>query len=132
MINIHSILLCVCLCVISCSGQIYFHQSTPLAYQPLHYPRYSSPQPDFKPISEPNQEGYAHPSVVANAEREAQLPAELSKSRRFYSNPHIAAALAKESLLTPKEMPVLDREAEKIDRNEIYKIFHNAGWVKRR
>ncbi|XP_017476727.1 PREDICTED: uncharacterized protein LOC108366772 isoform X2 [Rhagoletis zephyria] len=128
----HSILLCVILLVSSCSAQFYFHQSAPLPYQSLHYPRYTSPPPDFKPISEPSQESYAHPAVIANAEREAQLPPELSKSRRFYSNPHIAAALAKESLLTSKEMPVLNREAEKIDRNEIYKIFHNAGWARRR
>ncbi|XP_067644310.1 uncharacterized protein [Eurosta solidaginis] len=126
-----TILLCISLLVFSSSAQHYFHHPSQIAYESLHYPQYSSPPVDFKPISEPNQDSYAHPSVVANAEWESTLPAELSKSRRFYSNPRIAAALAKESRLTPLEMPVLNREAEKIDRNEIYKIFHNAGWVKR-
>lgn len=75
---------------------------------------------------------YAHPSVVDNSFREAQLPPELKKSDRFYNNPHIAAALAKESWFTDKEMPVIDREAEKIPREMIFKIFKNAGWIKRR
>ncbi|CAD7006678.1 uncharacterized protein LOC101449577 [Ceratitis capitata] len=127
-----SIWLCISLFTISCSAQYYFHQSAPPPYQPHQYLQYNTPLPDFKPISEPNQEGPPHPAVIANAEREAHLPPELSKSRRFYSNPRIAAALAKQSLLTPKEMAVIDREADKIDRNEIYKIFHNAGWAKRR
>ncbi|XP_039963831.1 uncharacterized protein LOC126761619 isoform X1 [Bactrocera neohumeralis] len=129
MIKMHSVLLCLCLFTISCSAQFYFHQPVPLPYQQHQYLQYTTSPPDFKPISEPNQEGPPHPSVVANAERESLLPPELSKSRRFYSNPRIAAALAKESLLTPKEMAVIDREAEKIDRNQIYKIFHNAGWA---
>ncbi|XP_037811931.1 uncharacterized protein LOC119603736 isoform X2 [Lucilia sericata] len=92
-----------------CNGQFFYHQH-------------------LAPVSQP----YAHPSVVANAHREAQLPPELSKSSRFYSNPNIAAALAKQSWFTDKEMPVIDREAEKIPRDMVYKLFKNAGYIKRR
>lgn len=75
---------------------------------------------------------YAHPSVIENCARESQLPPEFQKSNRFYKNPHIAAALAKESWFSDKEMPVIDREAEKIPRDMVYKLFKNAGWIKRR
>uniref|UniRef100_A0A1A9UJE2 Uncharacterized protein n=1 Tax=Glossina austeni TaxID=7395 RepID=A0A1A9UJE2_GLOAU len=75
---------------------------------------------------------FAHPAVVDNSLRESQLPPELSKSHRFLSNPHIAAALAKDSWFTGNEMPVIDREAEKIPRDMVYKLFKNAGWIKRR
>ncbi|XP_065362509.1 uncharacterized protein LOC135955986 [Calliphora vicina] len=92
-----------------CNGQFFYHQQ-------------------LAPVSQP----YAHPSVVENSVHEAQLPPELSKSSRFYKNPHIAAALAKESWFTDKEMPVLDREAEKIPRDMVYKLFKNAGYIKRR
>jgi len=60
-----------------------------------------------------------------------ELP-ELSKSARFYSDPVIAANLAKESLLTKKEMAVVHREAEKIPREQVYKLFKNAGYLNRR
>lgn len=70
---------------------------------------------------------YAHPSVVANAEKEAQLPPKLSKSHRFLSDPRIAAALAKDSWFTEHEMPVYQREAEKIPREMIYKILKQSG-----
>uniref|UniRef100_A0A1A9WTI1 Uncharacterized protein n=1 Tax=Glossina brevipalpis TaxID=37001 RepID=A0A1A9WTI1_9MUSC len=62
-------------------------------------------------------EQFAHPAVVDNSLRESQLPPELSKSHRFFNNPHTAAALAKDSWFTSKEMPVIDREAEKIPRD---------------
>ncbi|XP_055914351.1 uncharacterized protein LOC129947714 [Eupeodes corollae] len=103
------------------TAQLYFHQLQPLQYQPSAYPsqRHIHIQPDL-----------AHKSVVENAIREAQLPPELTNN--FYKNPRVAAALAKESWLTDKEMPVFDREAEKIPRDMIYKIFKNAGWVRRR
>ncbi|XP_013110649.1 uncharacterized protein LOC106089361 [Stomoxys calcitrans] len=74
----------------------------------------------------------AHPSVVENAAHESQLPPELRKSDRFYNNPQIAAGLAKESWFTDKEMQVVDREAEKIPREMVFKIFKNAGWIKRK
>jgi len=70
--------------------------------------------------------------VVRNAQWESELPAELSKSARFYSDPVIAANLAKESLLTKKEMAVVHREAEKIPREQVYKLFKNAGYLNRR
>ncbi|KAM7359144.1 uncharacterized protein ACRADG_003844 [Cochliomyia hominivorax] len=92
-----------------CNGQFVYHQQ-------------------LAPVSQP----YSHPSVIENSVHESQLPPELSKSNRFYKNPHIAAALAKESWFTDKEMPVVDREAEKIPRNMVYKLFKNAGWIKRR
>lgn len=92
-----------------CNGQFFYHQH-------------------LAPVSQP----YAHPSVIENSVHESQLPPELSKSNRFYKNPHIASALAKESWFTDKEMPVIDREAEKIPRDMVYKLFKNAGWVKRR
>lgn len=75
----------------------------------------------------------AHPAVVENANWEQQnLPAELLKSNRFYENPHTAAGLAKTSWFGDKEMPVFEREADKIERSQIAKIFHNAGLQKRR
>uniref|UniRef100_A0A336MT51 CSON003637 protein n=1 Tax=Culicoides sonorensis TaxID=179676 RepID=A0A336MT51_CULSO len=72
----------------------------------------------------------AHPVVVANSLAESQLPPQLLNDQ--YKNPHIAAALAKESLPINKEMIVFDRETDKIPRDRIFKIFKNAGWVHRR
>uniref|UniRef100_A0A1B6H183 Uncharacterized protein n=1 Tax=Cuerna arida TaxID=1464854 RepID=A0A1B6H183_9HEMI len=76
------------------------------------------------------QQSYAHRAVVANAEREAQLPAQLLNP--FYKNQRIAGALAKESWFTPGENLVVDREAEKIPRQRIYSVLKNAGLVNRR
>lgn len=70
-----------------------------------------------------------HPAVALNAESEALLPRELLKSHDFYDNPAIAAGLAKESWFTNKEMQVVEREAEKIPREKIYKIVKNAGFL---
>ena len=92
-----------------CNGQFFYHQQLAPASQP-----------------------YAHQSVVENSVRESQLPPDLQKSSRFYKNPQVAAALAKESWFTDKEMPVIDREAEKIPRDMVYKLLKNAGWIKRR
>lgn len=72
----------------------------------------------------------AHRAVVANSYREAEYPSELRND--FYKNPKIADSLAKESWFTSKEMPVFEREAEKIPREQVYKIFKNAGFVNRR
>lgn len=74
---------------------------------------------------------HPHPAVERNAAIEAQLPRELLKSREFYDNPVIAAGLAKESWFTNKEMQVVDREAEKIPRENIYHIVKNAGFLER-
>lgn len=86
---------------------------------------------DAVPIHENQQEaGYsslAHPAVVNNALREAQYPAEWTNDQ--YKNPKIAAALARESWLTDKEMPVFDRVADKIPREQVFKIFNNAGFI---
>lgn len=61
---------------------------------------------------------------------ESELPSELLNN--FYKNPRIADALAKDSWFGDKEMPVFQREAEKIPRDRIYKIFKNAGFSQRR
>lgn len=101
--------------IINCiTAQILFHQPLPYTHQ-----AHLSPAPVA-----------AHRAVVENSYRESQLPDELRND--FYKDPKIADALAKESWFTNKEMPVYEREAEKIPRERIYKIFKNAGWVKRR
>lgn len=74
----------------------------------------------------------ANPSVVDNSAVEAQLPAELMRASNFYRNPKTADALAKDSWLTDKEMPVFEREADKIPREQVFKIFKNAGFLHRR
>lgn len=74
----------------------------------------------------------AHPAVIANSHWESQFHPSLLKSARFYENPRTAEALAKESWFADKEMPVLDREAEKIDRRQVSKILTNSGLQKRR
>ncbi|KPI98756.1 hypothetical protein RR46_10074 [Papilio xuthus] len=71
----------------------------------------------------------SHPAVELNAASEALLPPDLLKSNRFYDNPAIAAGLAKESWFTNKEMQVVEREAEKIPRENIYKIVKSAGFL---
>lgn len=74
----------------------------------------------------------AHPDVVANSIRESQLPQDLIRSNNFYRNPKTADALAKDSWFGDKEMPVFEREAAKIPREQVLKIFKNAGFVQRR
>lgn len=95
---------------------------------PLPYARQATP------IHENQDEGdnysqLAHPAVVNNALREAQYPAEWTNPQ--YKNPQIAAALARESWFTDKEMPVFDRVADKIPREQVFKIFQNAGFISR-
>jgi hypothetical protein len=75
---------------------------------------------------------YAHPAVIQKFAWEDNLPVELQKASRFYSNPRTAAHLAEASWFTDKESPVFARKAEEIDRGQITKIFHNAGLQKRR
>lgn len=72
----------------------------------------SAPQPT---------ESLTHPAVVRNAIAESQLPPELLNP--FYKNPAIAAGLAKESWFSNKEFPIHHREAEKIPREQIYKLI---------
>ena len=121
----------------SIEAQFFYHQPRQALHLPTaaaaaetSYYQFSLPSPTQQYANTPSQ--YAHPAVINNALREAEYPAEYRKSDRFYKNPHIAAALAKESWFTDKEMPVLHREAEKIPREMVFKIFKNAGWIKRR
>ena len=102
---------------VASAGLIY---TQPLAY---HQPIVSQPIIQSEP-------SFAHPAVVQNAAAESQLPEELKSN--IYKNPHIAAALAKESWFGDQEMPVFDREADKIPREQVYKLFKNAGFVRRR
>ncbi|KAG6465595.1 uncharacterized protein LOC115453958 [Manduca sexta] len=74
---------------------------------------------------------HPHPAVERNAASEALLPRHLLKSRDFYDNPAIAAGLAKESWFTNKEMQVVEREAEKIPRQNIYHLVKSAGFLER-
>lgn len=93
------------------------------------YPRVSHQGP---PIAITDSSQLGHPAVIENSILESQYPPELLKSNRFYSNPHIASGLARESWLTSKEAPVFEREADKIPREQVFKIFKNAGFLERR
>lgn len=104
--------------------------NSPLTY--VGDPRHARVLSQGPPIAVSNPSQLSHPAVVENAIAESQLAPELLKSHRFYSNPHIAEALARESWLTEKESPVFDREAEKIPREQVFKIFKNAGFLQRR
>lgn len=108
----------------SCCAQFYQHQ--PIAYTLQRNPRLLHPAP----VADASQ--LAHRAVIENSIRESELPSELIRSNQFYSNPRIAAGLAKASWFTEKEMPVFDREAEKIPREQVFKIFKNAGFIQRR
>ncbi|XP_068147873.1 uncharacterized protein [Drosophila tropicalis] len=116
-------LLSLSLSVLPVQGQFFYHQALANSQRSAYEP--ASPYQGYATAD-------AHPSVVQNAHWESELPAELSKSSRFYNDPVIAANLAKESLLTRKEMAVIDREAEKIPREQVYKLFKNAGYLSRR
>lgn len=95
--------------------------------QPIAYALHAQAAPVTNEVS-----SLAHRAVIENALSESQLPPELIRSNNFYRNPKTAEALAKDSWLTDKEMPVFDREAEKIPRDQVYKIFKNAGFIQRR
>lgn len=112
-----------------CDAQL-FH-SAPIAYT-LQRERQPRILQQLAPITIHDPSELAHPAVVENSIREAALPLELQRSNRFYSDPKVAAALAKDSWLTDKESPVIDREAEKIPREQVFKIFKNAGFIQRR
>ncbi|EDW70211.2 uncharacterized protein [Drosophila virilis] len=114
---------CLALALSTARAQFFYHQALGLPAKVAYEP--ASPYVGYATAD-------AHPSVVKNAQWESQLPSELSKSARFYSDPVIAANLAKESLLTRKEMAVVHREAEKIPREQVYKLFKNAGYLSRR
>lgn len=98
-----------------CSSQLLFHQ--PIALQ----------------LGQPNpNSGTPHRAVEINAAHEALLPPELLKSKKFYDNPRVAAALSKDSWFGDKETQVHEREAEKIPRERIYKLAKDAGFIRRR
>lgn len=118
-------LLSILFAIISSSLAQFYHQPIPYTLQQRDA-RLLAPAP----VHDASQ--LAHRAVIENAIRESELPSELIRSNRFYSNPRIAAGLAKESWFTDKEMPVFDREAEKIPREQVFKIFKNAGFIQRR
>ncbi|XP_029176545.1 uncharacterized protein LOC114944689 [Nylanderia fulva] len=70
-----------------------------------------------------------HPAVLINSAMEDSLSNELRNN--FYKNPNIAASLAKESWFIDKEMQVIDRETDKISREKIYSLLHNAGLTRK-
>ncbi|XP_003703586.1 uncharacterized protein LOC100876474 [Megachile rotundata] len=72
---------------------------------------------------------YPHPANLLNSAVEDTLPNELRND--FYKDPRIAAKLAKESWITNKEMQVIDRESDKIPRQQVYNVLHNAGFVRK-
>lgn len=118
----------LCIAVNVCCAQIV---NAPLTYvgSDIRQPRVLHQGAPIS-VSDPSQ--LSHPAVIANSITESELPPELSKSHRFYSNPYIAEGLARESWLTNKEAPVFEREAEKIPREQVFKIFKNAGFLQRR
>lgn len=110
-----------------CCGQVV---NAPLTY--VGDPRHARVVAQGPPIAFSHPAELSHPGVVANSIAESQLPIELQKSHRFYSDPHVADALARDSWLTDKEAPVFEREADKIPREQVFKIFKNAGFLERR
>ncbi|XP_030247063.1 uncharacterized protein LOC108652294 [Drosophila navojoa] len=121
--RLFSVFACLALALSTARAQFFYHQALGLPAKAAYEPE--SPYTGYATAE-------AHPSVVKNAQWESELPHELSKSARFYDDPVIAANLAKESLLTRKEMAVIHREAEKIPREQVYKLFKNAGYLSRR
>lgn len=112
------------------SAQYLFQQQQPIAY--ALQPQSSTIHLQQQQLQPQQQISLAHPAVVENSINESHLPAELIRSDTFYRNPKTANALAKDSWLTDKEMPVFEREAEKIPREQVVKIFKNAGFIHRR
>ncbi|XP_053986456.1 uncharacterized protein LOC128880423 [Hylaeus volcanicus] len=72
---------------------------------------------------------YPHPANLLTSALEDTLPNHLKND--FYKNPRIAARLAQESWFINKEMQVIDRETDKIPREKIYNVLHNAGFVQK-
>lgn len=141
-----AVLLLISAVVLSTSAQIFVHQPVVSAVCGQNFLAYFSgertlssnfPLPSiiFVVLQQVHGVGHpelVHPAVVMKAQWDSQLPPELQKSARFYNNPKIAAGLAAESWFTDTEHPVFEREADKIDRNQITKIFRNAGLMKKK
>lgn len=90
--------------------------------------RLVSGQPIFvNPHSAPSS--LANPAVVDASIVESHLPEDQMRAIHFYRNPKTAAALAESSWFTDKEMPVFEREADKIPREQVFKLFRNAGFL---
>ncbi|XP_059221435.1 uncharacterized protein LOC106081215 [Stomoxys calcitrans] len=81
-------------------------------------------------VGRPQLNRYQHIAVIENDAWEQSLPGELRNP--FYKTPRVRSALAKSSWFGPGETPVLDRQAEKISRREIYNVLSHAGLIERR
>lgn len=68
---------------------------------------------------------YEHLAVLKNEEQEALLPNEYRNP--FLSSPHVRMALHWSSWLHPGELPVQNREADRIPRYAIFKVLTHAG-----
>lgn len=134
-INVAQLLAFIVIAMIVCDAHVinpalvYRHR---IPYQPYPGGRAARVLQQDPPLAISDASQLAHPAVIANAIQESQLPPELQKSSRFYSDPKTADALAAESWFTSKEAPVLQREADNIPREQVYKIFKNAGFIRRR
>ncbi|XP_064551388.1 uncharacterized protein LOC135437400 [Drosophila montana] len=76
------------------------------------------------------QHNLQHIAVLENAAWEQTLPQQLQNP--FYRTPRVREALARSSWFGPGEEVVLERQAEKIPRMEIYNVLSHAGLIPRR
>ncbi|XP_017775827.1 PREDICTED: uncharacterized protein LOC108562130 [Nicrophorus vespilloides] len=76
-------------------------------------------------LAQLNPDNFRHRAVLQSASHEAQLPPNLLNP--FYKDPRIRQALARSSWFGPGENVVFDREAEKINRREIFLVLKHAG-----
>ncbi|XP_032591892.1 uncharacterized protein LOC6562169 [Drosophila grimshawi] len=76
------------------------------------------------------QRNLQHVAVLENAAWEQTLPQQLQNP--FYKTPRVRDALARSSWFGPGEQVVLERQAEKIPRMEIYNVLSHAGLIPRR
>lgn len=66
-----------------------------------------------------------HRAVIENSIIESRLPSNLKNP--FYENALIKSALARNSWFGPGERQVLEREADKVPRREIFLVLKHAG-----
>lgn len=129
------VIVCFALTFVVCRAHVInaplvYRQTIPFDAQPGQ--RHGRILEQGPPLVVGDSSSLAHPAVIENSIRESELPPELSKSARFYADPKTAAVLAGESWFTNKEMPVFEREADNIPRENIVKLFKNAGFIRRR
>lgn len=67
----------------------------------------------------------AHEAVLSNAIEESRLPPHLLNG--FYKDPKIRSALARSSWFGPGETRVVEREADKVTRQQIFTVLKHAG-----